>query len=684
MAAMLTERQSDDPATGSDLRARAEALVPDLAATGWDIDAEALLALLAGAAAAPPGRDGRAWSALLPAGLADATVDNLAALKAALADRPPSSEPRDRLMALRSHLAALTLDGVVVPHGGSYPGEDVPAAEQRLAWLTGFTGSAGLAVVLSDRAALFVDGRYTVQAAAQVDADRFALKHLLDDPADAWAAGKMAPGSRLGFDPRLHSVQWMERTRRTLEEAGHHLIPLDRNPVDAVWHDRPAMPLSVLRPHPMALAGRSSADKRTQIAEAMIRDGVDATVLTAPDSIAWLLNVRAGDAAHTPIAFASAILDTDGHVTLFVDRRKLTPAVIAHLGNAVTVAAEDALGPTLDRLGQDERRLQADPDTASAWVFERLHRAGAPVKRAPDPCQRPKACKTEAELAGARRAHLTDAVAVVRFLAWLDRTAPSGTLSERAAAAALERLRRDDGGYAGPSFETIAGSGPNGAIVHYRVTADTDRLLAPGDLFLVDSGGQYGEGTTDITRTIAIGPPPAEARHRATLVLKGHIAVATIRFPKGTTGAQIDPLARQFLWGARLDYDHGTGHGVGSVLCVHEGPARIAKRASHVPLEPGMILSNEPGYYAVGRYGIRIENLVAVTALPAEDGDPPFYGFETLTFAPIDRRLISPDLLTAEERAWLDAYHADVAARIGPRLADPADRAWLDAATQPL
>jgi len=588
------------------------------------------------------------------------------------------TESARRLAALRRELARQGVDGFIVPHADEHQGEYVPPSAERLGWLTGFTGSAGLAVVLADRAAVFVDGRYTLQAKAQIDAALYAQRHLIDEPATEWIAANLSAGARLGYDPWLLTPGEVERFR-----AAATLVPLAANPVDAVWTDRPAPPTAPAVPHLLQFAGRGSAEKRRAIAEKLRAEKIGAVALTAPDSICWLLNIRGGDVPYTPLALSFAILHADASVDLFIDGRKVSPALAAHLGGELRIAAADRFGAALAQLGAAKKRVQADPSTAASWVFDRLGEAGAAIHRAADPCQLPKACKNAAELDGARQAHRRDGAALTRFLAWLARESPSGKLKEIAAADRLAEFRSAGEHFRGLSFPTISGAGPNGAIVHYLAGAATERPLEPGTLYLVDSGAQYLDGTTDVTRTVAIGRPNAEMRDRFTRVLKGHIALARCRFPGGTTGSQLDALARRALWDAGLDYDHGTGHGVGSYLGVHEGPQRISKAANPQPLLPGMVVSNEPGYYKTGGYGIRIENLVVVTEAAATEGDRPLLGFETLTLAPLDLALVEPALLDEEETAWLDSYHAQVRAVLTP-LVDSATRQWLAEATRPL
>ncbi len=586
----------------------------------------------------------------------------------------------DRLGALRARLDEAGLDGFVVPHADAHQNEFLPPDAERLAWLTGFTGSAGTAVVLRERAAIFVDGRYTLQVRDQADGDLYEFRHLIEEPVAGWLTVHLPAGARLGYDPWLHTKSQAERLARAADRAGAELVPVAENPLDATWTDRPPAPRTPVVPHEGRFAGRDSADKRTEIAEIIKGGGADATVLTQPDSIAWLLNIRGADVDHTPLPLSFAILHADASVDWFVAAEKLMDELAPHLGDRVRVHVPEAFADALEGLAG--RRVLVSADTAAAWVFDRL--ADAEVLRGDDPVTRPKAIKNTTELEGTRVAHLRDALALARFLHWLDCTAPGGGVDEMSAAAKLEDFRRTGEHFRDTSFDTISGAGPNGAIVHYRVTPGTKRALGDGELYLVDSGAQYLDGTTDVTRTIAIGTPTDEMRDRFTRVLKGHIALAALRFPAGTTGAQIDAFARAALWQAGIDYDHGTGHGVGSYLGVHEGPQRISKAGGSVALAPGMIVSNEPGYYRAGEYGIRIENLVAVS--PAEDivgGERPMLGFETLTLAPIDRRLIDTVLLDRAEREWLDAYHARVASEVGPLL-DGDVRDWLMAATAPL
>lgn len=599
-------------------------------------------------------------------------------------DCPSGPVPGDRLDALRAELAARGLSGFVVPRADEHQGEYVAPSARRLAWLTGFTGSAGMAVVLATQAAVFVDGRYTLQVRSEVDTTRFEPVHLIDCPPPRWLGERLRAGDRLGYDPWLHTADQVEALRAAAERAGATLVACDHNPVDAVWAERPSPPTAPVLAHALAFAGRSSAEKRGDVAEILRADRFDAAVLSDPSSVAWLLNIRGGDVAYTPLPLCFAILGADGRVALFLDPAKLDAAVRAHLGAEVTVSALAELPAALAELAG--KRVRVDAATGAAAICDRLDAAGARVERGPDPCVLPKACKNPVELAGARAAHVRDGVAVVRFLAWLEGRAG---VDELGAAARLEAFRAEGEHFRGLSFPTIAGSGPHGAIVHYRSTPASNRALQPGELFLLDSGAQYLDGTTDITRTVFVrgagATPGAEERERFTLVLKGHVGLSRALFPAGTTGSQLDVLARQPLWRRGLDYDHGTGHGVGSYLSVHEGPQRVSKLGTGaVALRPGMVLSNEPGYYKSGAYGIRTENLVAVAAAEGPAGaERELLRLDTLTLAPYDRALVEPALLDAEERAWVDAYHARVAATLSPLL-DAATAAWLTAACAPL
>lgn len=585
----------------------------------------------------------------------------------------------ERVDSLRAELMARGLSGFVVPRADEHQGEYVPASAQRLAWLTGFTGSAGMAVVLAGRAAIFVDGRYTIQVTQEVDSSLFEIRHMVEQPLTRWLEEALAPGDRLGFDPWLHTADQAEALRLACQRAGAELVACSDNPLDTVWADRPAPPRRPAQPHPLAFAGRSSVEKRLALSDTLRAEKLDAAVLTDPASIAWLLNVRGDDVAYVPLPLSFAIVHADGGVEWFLDPAKDSDGLAAHLGDGVSRRDPDQFVP---RLGMLRGRVRVDKATAPMAVVQALRDGGAVAEAGVDPCTQAKACKNPVELAGARAAHRRDGVAMVRFLAWLDQQTD---MDELEASEHLYRLRAEGQHFRGLSFPTIAGAGANGAIVHYRSSPATNRKLAPGQLFLLDSGAQYLDGTTDVTRTVAIGQPSAEMRQRFTLVLKGHIAIATAVFPEGTTGSQLDVLARRALWAHGLDYDHGTGHGVGAYLSVHEGPQRISKvGAGAVALRAGMIVSNEPGYYKAGAYGIRIEALVAVEERPVPSGgERPLLGFETLTLVPLDRRLIDTSLLDVAERAWIDAYHARVWDGIAP-LVDAPTQDWLRRATAPL
>ena len=596
-------------------------------------------------------------------------------------ERANSSKGGERLRRLRAELLRRGLDAFVVAHADPHQNEFLPASEERLAWLTGFTGSAGVAVVTAKKAVLFVDGRYALQAKKQVDTGAFAIAHV-DRRPDHWLAENLKAGSALGYDPWRTTLDGAERLVKAAKRAKARLIAVEDNPLDAVWTKRPAPPLAKVVPHPLKYAGETAPSKLARIRAALKKQKLDAALLSDPAAVAWTFNIRGGDVAHTPIALAWALVPKSGKPRLFVDRRKLTSSV----GHALARLSDIREPRTLEMALGDFARgktIRLDQATAPRRLADVIEASGGTVSKGADPVTSLKAAKNKTEIAGARAAHKRDGVALTRFLAWLDREAPKGKLTEIDAVAALETFRRATGLLKEVSFPTIAAAGPNGAIVHYRVTRETNRRLRRGELFLVDSGAQYEDGTTDVTRTVAIGAPSPLTRGRFTRVLKGHIAVARAVFPGHASGSQLDSFARAPLWTAGLDYDHGTGHGVGSYLSVHEGPARLSKLGL-APLATGMIQSNEPGYYKTGAYGIRIENLVLVVSKKKpKGGEKKLLGFETLTLAPIDRRLIEPKLLTNDERAWLDAYHARVLRELGRKL-DPATRKWLIAATAPL
>ena len=587
--------------------------------------------------------------------------------------RPEQGPPR--LAALREVLAVEGLDGFVVPRADAQQGEYVSARDERLAWLTGFTGSAGFCVVLRDIAGVFIDGRYRTQVKAQV-ADVYTPVPWPETSMGEWLKTQLPDGGRIGFDPWLHTPGQIEAAEKVLAGTGVSLVACD-NLVDRCWPDQPAPAAAPAKVHPIEFAGESHDDKRARLAATLVEDGVDAAVITLPDSICWLLNIRGADIARNPVVQCFAILRGTGKVDLFIDPTKLEE-VRGHLGPDVTCHPIEAF---LDAVGSLEGPVRLDKSSVPCVVADAV---GARVSWGDDPCALPKACKNAAEIDGSAEAHLRDGAAVVELLAWLDAQAP-GTLTETQVVGQLEQARRRDNALQDISFETISGTGPNGAIMHYRVTEETDSTLEDGHLLVLDSGGQYLDGTTDITRTIAIGTPPEDACAAFTRVLSGMVGMSRLRWPKGLSGRDIEAIGRAPLWYAHQDFDHGLGHGVGAYLSVHEGPQRLS-RVSTVPLEPGMILSNEPGYYREGAFGIRIENLLVATvaeAPPGGDAHRDMLCWRTLTFAPIDRRLVVPALLDAATRDWINAYHAETLEKIGPRVSDAA-RAWLVSACAPI
>jgi len=591
----------------------------------------------------------------------------------------------DRLTLLRAQLERDKLDGFVIPLTDAHLSEYVGGDAKRLEWLTGFGGSAGSAVVLADTAAIFVDGRYTLQVREQVDGALYAYENVPATSTSAWL-GKHAPaGGRIGYAPWLHTRNWVEAARKALGEQ-RPLVPVNTNPVDKVWADQPAASAAPAVPHDLMFAGQTSAEKRAQLADALNAQNCDTVVLSALDSIAWVFNIRGADVERTPVVLAFALVHADGSADLFIAEDKVDDGLRAHLGDNVWLHPYEGFSTALTALAG--KRVMVDPERAVAAIFEAL--IGVDVVEVRDPCVLPKAIKNATEINGTKTAHHRDGAALSRFICWLASEAPKGTLTELAAADRLEGFRKATNQLKDLSFDTISGSGPNGAVVHYRVSPETNRTLPANSMFLVDSGGQYLDGTTDVTRTVWIGPdaPPAEERDRFTRVLKGHIALARAVFPRGTRGSQLDVLARQHLWAAGVDYAHGTGHGVGSYLGVHEGPQRIATSSggqpgTEEPLAAGMIVSNEPGYYKTGAYGIRIENLVLVEERTPIGAEGTYLGFDTLTLAPIDRTLVDTSLMSRDELRWFDAYHARVLAEIGPQL-DGDARAWLEAACAPL
>ena len=596
-----------------------------------------------------------------------------------------TTEQKQRLEAIRAKINQHQLAMFLVPRADEHQLEYVPPSSERLAWISGFTGSAGMAVIGRDRATLFVDGRYTLQARQQATPDCWEYRHLINDPPEKWIGEQINKGDRVGFDPRLHTSEGLKRFEDAVERAGGVMYPLESNPIDELWTDRPAPPTGAIEIYPDSLAGESSESKRNRIGEELKRAKVDALVISAPDSLAWLFNIRGSDLDLTPFALGFAILRADGTASLFLDSAKVNDSVRQSLkpqsNGAISIAEPNALYAALDDFAG--QRVRVDKATGSVQIVNRLKSAGASVDVGDDPCALAKACKNTAELAGIRAAHVRDGVALVRFMSWFARNAP-GNETEASLAERIDDLRSQGEHFRTLSFNTISAAGPNAALCHYKFEKETARALKQDEIYLIDSGGQYIDGTTDVTRTLITGKPTDEMKRRYTQVLKGHIALAVARFPEGTTGTQLDTLARQYLWQDGVDYDHGTGHGVGHFLSVHEGPQVIAKRPSTVGLQPGMVLSDEPGYYKADGYGIRIENLVAVKVLdPQPNGaEGTFLGFEVLTLAPYERNLIDVSLLTDAERAWVDAYHNRVRETLTPHL-NQEDAAFLRTATAP-
>lgn len=597
------------------------------------------------------------------------------------------SQGISRVGRLREALLKANLDGYLIPRADEHQGEYVAPSSERLAWLTGFTGSAGAALVMKDRAILFVDGRYTLQAAEQTDPSTFTVESLIENPPKDWIGQNAPKGARIGFDPWLHTIAELRALRKAAAARGVEMVPVDDNLVDSIWDDRPAPPLGPARIQPKEYAGELASAKLERMAETVREGSADCTVLTDPSSLAWAFNIRGQDVPHTPLALGFALIPGEGRPILFIDKRKLDRETEAYLTQLADLKAPSTLDDVLAERAEGGNAIGLDPVLVAERLRQVAEQAGGSIVDLGDPARLPRAIKNATELEGARAAHRRDGVAMVRFLSWLDRQNP-GTVDEISAVRKLEESRADTGQdlqmpLRDISFDTISGAGPNGAIIHYRVTTKTNRTLGQNELYLVDSGAQYEDGTTDITRTVISGTPNDEMRERYTRVLKGLIALTTVRFPKGTRGMDLDPFARHALWQAGLDYAHGTGHGVGSYLAVHEGPQRVAKTGTQA-LEAGMILSNEPGYYKPGGYGIRLENLIVVEPATAiEGGEIDMHGFETLTLCPFDRRLIDTTLLSTQERAWLDAYHARVRDMLSPLL-DGEALGWLEKVTAPL
>ena len=585
---------------------------------------------------------------------------------------------------LRAELKKQNLDGFVVPHDDEYQNEYIPDYAERLMWATGFSGSAGAAVILQDIAIIFTDGRYTLQVRQQADSAFFEYIDITETPPHAWLAKNAAPGARIGYDPMLHTLAGVEALKAAAKKRGFELVSVLQNPIDTAWTDQPATPSARISPHDISFSGKTAEEKRTEIAKAIADSGADAVLITAPPSLAWLFNIRGGDVARSPLPLGRAILTSDGKATLFVAPEKVANELPEHLGDDVDIRSEGAVSAMLEKLGAAKAAVAIDPALAPFKYVDELASAGARIVKLTDPCALPRAVKNTTEIEGARAAHIRDGAAVTEFLHWLDTEAQSGEIDEITAAKKLEEFRSRSDDLKDISFDTISGAGSNGAICHYKVSTETNLKLEKNSLYLVDSGGQYPDGTTDITRTVPIGEATEEMRDRFTRVLKGHIALATMKFPAGTTGHQLDMVARKPLWDAGLDYDHGTGHGVGSFLGVHEGPQRIAKAPNDQALQPGMILSNEPGFYKAEEFGIRIENLIVVRpGQPVPGGEREMMSFETITMAPIHRDLVCVELLTDAERRWINDYHAEVRQKIGPHVKGDV-AAWLEGATQPV
>ncbi|MDX1737713.1 MAG: aminopeptidase P family protein [Alphaproteobacteria bacterium] len=660
----------------------------NLGECGLAIPISDLLNILRGVVAAPSGFDNR-WMDLVqknrPDGLDEALIKAKDIISGMLDPGfVDGLAPKSRVLKLREKLAADQVSAFIIPRTDEYQAEYVAERSDRLAWLTGFGGSAGVAVVGLEKAAIFVDGRYTVQVRQQVDGDIFEYLHLINDPYTKWLQANFSEGDRVAYDPWLHSENSYKSLRLAASKGKFELVPVDQNYIDMIWENQPAAPISPIRPHDMVYAGESSQSKTVRLGDKLSSDGFDATVIASPDCIAWMLNIRGEDVANCPLPLSFSILHKDGQIDWFVDEVKVLEETRQHLGNNVSILPIGEFIHHVKKLGLGGNKVFVDPSVTASAIFAALREGGALISEGEDPVLLPRAIKNAVELDGTRNAHKRDAVAICKFLHCHLTNAGSGSLTELDAVDALQSFRAQDPLYRSNSFDTISGFGPNGAVVHYRVSESTNLTITNDNLLLVDSGGQYPDGTTDITRTIAIGTPSTEMIERFTLVLKGHIALAMARFPAGLPGSRLDTLARAPLWSRGLDFDHGTGHGVGSYLNVHEGPQRIASTGA-TPLEPGMILSNEPGYYKDGEYGIRIENLVIVNELGmGEDGRRKMYGFETITLAPIDLRLVDAGLLSDDEREWLNSYHARVFDVVAPQLADENVRTWLKSATRPV
>ena len=643
--------------------------------------------LLDGLAAAPDNLRFTHWLKLLAPPknqLLDAELIKILQKKASQPDGLIRQTTPNRVRLLRKELRKRGLDGFIVPKADEHQGEYIAKRSERLWWLTGFSGSAGWAVVLSKKAAIFVDGRYTLQVKQEVNSDIFSHECLSKLSPAEWTTARIKTGARIGFDPWRMTPDQVNLWSSQLKIAGGTLVPEDYNPIDYIWLQQPSAPISLIFPYKTQYAGEISSKKKARLAKILQKQNLDAILLTQPDSICWLLNIRANDIPFSPLVLSFAIFYKNGKVDLFTDRRKLPSKTMQHLGKNVKILAVSSLQQSLEKLAKKSAKVQLDPGNVPFWIDSLLRSQGAAICNNTDPCQHLKACKNKVEVQGARIAHKRDGAILCTLFSWLNKTIKTKSVDEITIDTKLESLRSKEPQYRGPSFPAITGSGPNGAIVHYRVTPSTNRIMQNNELFLLDCGAQYLEGTTDVTRTVAIGKPSNEMCDRFTRVLKGHIALATALFPAGTTGPQLDVLARQHLWEVGLDFEHGTGHGVGSFLSVHEGPQRISKGTNSVELQPGMIISNEPGYYKKGEYGIRIENLILVVEKsPAKGRSLAMLGFETLTLAPIDRLLIKRKLMTSSEIDWLNNYHAKVLKIIGPRL-KKSHKTWLELATKKL
>ena len=644
--------------------------------------------LAEGQLAAPDNLDPDAWIELIQPNLSEQMRKELKKFKENLASLDVEKElpPEERLAALRVELISRRLDGFLVPLSDEYQSEFPPSHSQRLAWVTGFTGSAGMAVVLQKSAAILVDGRYSIQVRKQTNPKLYEPLDFSGGALKEWLKKNAKGGARIGFDPWLHSQSGFAALKTKFSFNQVDLVQVETNPIDQIWTQQPPLPLAPVYIHPVSVAGRASEEKIVEIASVVKENGADAAIITSPDSIAWLLNIRGGDIPNTPVALGFLIINIDRSLELFMDERKILSETRNALGKIASIKPIDKFEKSLKKLCHQSQVIQISPSTIPVWVRNYVMAGGGKIIEREDPCVLPKACKNSIEIQGIRNAHIRDGVALCRFLYWLSEEGPKGVVDEMSAADQLLKYRIFMDNFKGLSFETISGAGSNGAIIHYRVTPKTNRNLEYGSLYLVDSGAQYIDGTTDVTRTVSIGPPAQEMQDRFTRVLKGHIAIAMARFPAGTSGGQLDCLARKALWEVGLDFNHGTGHGVGAFLSVHEGPQRIAKRYAEAPLRPGMVLSNEPGYYKEGAYGIRLENLLIVRkeAVDASgNGENPMFKFDTVTLAPIDISLVDESLLSSHEINWLNKYHSRVLLTIGPFL-NAKENAWLEGATSPL